>query len=42
MDWEVKVFHPFHEANLRRDAPANIGCDPEPILMLYEQCLALL
>ncbi|GAU39546.1 hypothetical protein TSUD_37990 [Trifolium subterraneum] len=37
--WEIRICsHSYHEANACADALANMGCDNEPGLCVYEQC----
>jgi hypothetical protein len=38
MDWEVKICHSYREANACADALANLGCDHDPGLHMYDQC----
>ncbi|XP_045810455.1 uncharacterized protein LOC123904892 [Trifolium pratense] len=38
MDWEVKICHSYRESNACVDALANLGCDHEPGMRVYEQC----
>ncbi|CAJ2664280.1 unnamed protein product [Trifolium pratense] len=42
LDWEIKICHSYREANKCADALANIGCQQESTLMIYEHCLAQL
>ncbi|GAU35983.1 hypothetical protein TSUD_207870 [Trifolium subterraneum] len=38
MDWEVRICHSYRESNACVDALANLGCDHEPGMRVYEQC----
>jgi L1 cell adhesion molecule like protein len=42
MEWEVRICHSYREANTCADALANLGCDHEPGMRVYEQCPAWL
>jgi hypothetical protein len=36
MDWEVKICHSYREANVFADALANLGCDHDLRLHMYD------
>jgi hypothetical protein len=38
MEWEVRICHSYREANTCADALANLECDHEPGMRVYEQC----
>jgi ribonuclease HI len=38
LDWEVKVSHSYREANTCADALANMGCDHDQGLRVYDLC----
>jgi ribonuclease HI len=38
LDWEIKVCHSYREANVCADALANMGCDHDPGLQIYNLC----
>ncbi|MCI38130.1 ribonuclease H protein, partial [Trifolium medium] len=40
LDWEIRIFHTYREANACADALASMGCDHGPGLRVYEQCPA--
>ncbi|PNX54347.1 ribonuclease H [Trifolium pratense] len=42
MDWEVKICHSYRESNACADLLANLRCDDEPGMRVYEQCPASL
>ncbi|XP_045792121.1 uncharacterized protein LOC123886891 [Trifolium pratense] len=42
MDWEVKICHSYRESNACVDLLANLRCDHEPGMRVYEQCPASL
>ncbi|GAU23291.1 hypothetical protein TSUD_237450 [Trifolium subterraneum] len=37
MNWEVQICHSYRESNACVDALANLGCDHEPGMRVYEQ-----
>jgi ribonuclease HI len=39
-EWEVKIHHSYHEANMCADVLANLGCMIGPTMMFYEACPA--
>ncbi|PNX78219.1 ribonuclease H [Trifolium pratense] len=38
MDWEVNICYSYRKANDCADALANLGCNHDPGLRVYEQC----
>jgi hypothetical protein len=38
LDWEVKVCHFYRETNICADALANMGCEHDPGLRVYDLC----
>ncbi|PNY05394.1 ribonuclease H [Trifolium pratense] len=42
MDWEVKISHSYRESNACGDTLANLGCDNEPGMQVYDHCPASL
>jgi hypothetical protein len=38
MEWEVKICHSNRESNGCANALANLGCDHESGMRVYEQC----
>jgi hypothetical protein len=37
LDWEIRICHIYCEANACANTLANMGCDQEPGLHVYEQ-----
>ncbi|PNX57174.1 ethylene responsive transcription factor 1b [Trifolium pratense] len=38
LKWEIKVCHSYREANACADALANMGCEHDHGLQIYDQC----
>jgi len=40
MEWEIKICHLHREANCCADALANMSCDSDDALQVFELCLS--
>jgi hypothetical protein len=38
MEWNVKIYHTYHEANRCADALVHIGCELGYYVIFYESC----
>jgi len=39
LNWKLRIFHTFREANSYADTLANLACDGGSSFIIYEQCL---